>query len=45
MTGDRTIADIAYHWGYRHLGEFNRKYRECFGETPSETRQRNLANP
>lgn len=39
---DKTIADIAFHWGYRHLGEFNRKYRECFGEVPSETRQRNL---
>jgi transcriptional regulator GlxA family with amidase domain len=35
---DQTIADIAYHWGFRHLGEFNRKYREAFGETPSETR-------
>jgi AraC-like DNA-binding protein len=35
---DKTIADIAYHWGFRHLGEFNRKYREVFGETPSETR-------
>jgi AraC-like DNA-binding protein len=39
-SGDRTIADIAYQWGYRHLGEFNRKYRDAFGETPSETRQR-----
>lgn len=39
-SGERTIADIAYHWGCRHLGEFNRKYRECFGETPSETRHR-----
>lgn len=35
---EKTIADIAYHWGFRHLGEFNRKYRETFGETPSETR-------
>jgi AraC-like DNA-binding protein len=35
---DKTIADIAYHWGFRHLGEFNRKYREAFGVTPSETR-------
>jgi AraC-like DNA-binding protein len=39
-SASKTIADIAYHWGYRHLGEFNRKYRESFGETPSETRQR-----
>jgi AraC-like DNA-binding protein len=43
-SGDRTIADIALHWGYRHLGEFNRKYRACFGETPSETRQRNRSH-
>lgn len=35
---DRTISEIAYQWGFRHLGEFNRKYREAFGETPSETR-------
>jgi AraC-like DNA-binding protein len=41
---DKTIADIALHWGYRHLGEFNRKYRACFGETPSETRQRNRSH-
>jgi AraC-like DNA-binding protein len=34
----QTIADIAYQWGFRHLGEFNRKYREAFGETPSQTR-------
>jgi AraC-like DNA-binding protein len=42
--GDKTIADIAYHWGCRHLGEFNRQYRQSFGETPSETRQRRLAH-
>ncbi len=34
----QTIADMAYQWGFRHLGEFNRKYREAFGETPSQTR-------
>lgn len=39
-SGDKTIAEIAFDWGYRHLGEFNRKYRAAFGETPSETRQR-----
>lgn len=35
---DKTIADLAYHWGFRHLGEFNRKYLDAFGETPSQTR-------
>lgn len=29
------IAELALRWGCRHLGEFNRKYRACFGETPS----------
>jgi AraC-like DNA-binding protein len=32
------VADIAFAWGYRHLGEFNRQYRAAFGETPSQTR-------
>lgn len=35
---EKTIADLAYHWGFRHLGEFNRKYLDAFGETPSQTR-------
>jgi AraC-like DNA-binding protein len=34
----RSITVIALHWGFRHLGEFNRHYRERFGETPSQTR-------
>jgi AraC-like DNA-binding protein len=44
QSANKNIAEIAYRWGCRHLGEFNRKYRECFGETPSETRQRHLVN-
>lgn len=35
----KTVAEIAFQWGYRHLGEFNRQYRAAFGETPTETRQ------
>jgi AraC-like DNA-binding protein len=35
----KTVAEIAFEWGYRHLGEFNRQYRAAFGETPTETRQ------
>lgn len=34
-----TIAEIAFRWGYSHLGEFNRKYRQMFGTTPSTARQ------
>jgi AraC-like DNA-binding protein len=39
----RTIADIAFRWGYSHLGEFNRQYRQAYGETPSATRQLQVA--
>ncbi|PVX85650.1 AraC family transcriptional regulator [Paraburkholderia unamae] len=35
-----TIADIALHWGFGHVGEFNRQYRIRFGESPSQTRER-----
>lgn len=36
----RTIADIATHFGFTHLGEFSRAYRQAFGETPQQTRHR-----
>jgi AraC-like DNA-binding protein len=35
----KTVAEVAFEWGYRHLGEFNRQYRAAFGETPSQTRE------
>jgi AraC-like DNA-binding protein len=35
----KTVAELAFEWGYRHLGEFNRQYRAMFGETPSQTRE------
>jgi AraC-like DNA-binding protein len=35
----KTVAELAFEWGYRHLGEFNRQYRAAFGETPSQTRE------
>jgi AraC-like DNA-binding protein len=40
---ERTIAEIAYEGGFQHLGEFNRQYRQLFGETPSVTRRTSLA--
>ena len=39
-SGRKTAAEVAFEWGYRHLGEFNRQYRAAFGETPSQTRER-----
>jgi AraC-like DNA-binding protein len=32
-----TVADIAYRWGFAHLGRFASAYRKRFGESPSET--------
>lgn len=35
--GTTTVSDVAYQWGFVHLGRFARRYRERFGETPSQT--------
>ncbi len=35
-----SIADIAYSWGFTHLGRFAKIYHERFGELPSETLRR-----
>jgi len=32
-----SIADIAFSWGFTHLGRFAKSYHERFGELPSET--------
>ena len=34
------IIDIAFEAGFSDLSHFNRQYRNRFGETPSETRER-----
>jgi AraC-like DNA-binding protein len=31
------VTDTALRWGFTHLGEFSRSYRQRFGETPSAT--------
>lgn len=35
--GTTTVSDVAYQWGFAHLGRFARRYRERFGESPSQT--------
>jgi AraC family ethanolamine operon transcriptional activator len=35
-----TIADVANHWGFWHMGQFAADYRKLFGELPSETLNR-----
>ncbi len=34
-----TVTDVAYRWGFNHLGRFARLYRKRFGELPSDTRR------
>ena len=31
------VTNIAYRWGFSHLGHFTTDYKRRFGETPSET--------
>lgn len=37
---DSAVSDIAFRWGFSHLGRFAQHYRHKFGESPSQTRQR-----
>jgi AraC family ethanolamine operon transcriptional activator len=32
-----TVSAQALTWGFWHFGEFSKAYRECFGESPSDT--------
>ncbi len=41
LDGNATqISQIAYAWGFSNISHFSRRYRACYGESPSETRQR-----
>ncbi len=33
----RTVSDVAFRWGFNHLGRFAGYYRARFGESPSQT--------
>ncbi|MFE9765961.1 AraC family transcriptional regulator [Streptomyces sp. NPDC005808] len=37
--GTVTVTDVAYQWGFAHLGRFAQRYRARFGEVPSQTLQ------
>ncbi|RVU86323.1 helix-turn-helix domain-containing protein [Leucothrix sargassi] len=39
----KTVADIAADWGFFHLSQFTKDYRELFGERPAETKDRWLS--
>jgi transcriptional regulator GlxA family with amidase domain len=38
--GTTTVTAEALRWGFWHLGDFSRAYKECFGELPSDTLRR-----
>ncbi|MFC9848924.1 AraC family transcriptional regulator [Streptomyces sp. NPDC060223] len=37
IPGTVSVTDVAYRWGFAHLGRFAQRYRARFGETPSQT--------
>lgn len=39
-TADTTVAEVAMHWSFWHLGRFSSSYRALFKELPSETLKR-----
>lgn len=38
--GDSTVAEVAMHWSFWHLGRFSSSYQQLFKELPSETLKR-----
>ena len=42
-TVDTTVSQVAADWGFYHLGQFARDYRQLFGEAPSATLARHAA--
>lgn len=43
--GSASVTDVAFRWGFGHLGRFAADYRREFGERPSETLRRIAAAP
>ncbi len=39
-TDTSSVTDIAYNWGFNHLGRFSEYYLGVYGESPSETLKR-----
>ncbi|WP_308368726.1 AraC family transcriptional regulator [Streptomyces sp. ISL-36] len=35
--GELSVSEVAWRWGFAHLGRFAAQYRTRFGETPSQT--------
>ena len=39
-----TVFDIAYQWGFYHMGHFSRDYKQMYDESPSDTLKREPKN-
>jgi transcriptional regulator GlxA family with amidase domain len=37
-----TVSAVALKWGFWHFGDFSKAYKNCFGESPSDTLRREL---
>lgn len=37
-----SVTDVAYKWGFTHLGRFSQEYKRRYGELPSNTRRQIL---
>jgi AraC-like DNA-binding protein len=35
--GQVTVAEVAYRWGFGHLGRFSASYQAQYGVSPSQT--------
>jgi AraC-like DNA-binding protein len=38
------VSEVAYKWGFRHMGDFSARYKARFGLTPKQDRERALAD-
>jgi AraC-like DNA-binding protein len=37
--GKNSVAEVAHRWGFGHLGDFSRRYKERYGETPLKSQR------
>ncbi len=40
VKNNMSIADLVLNFGFFHIGTFNHQYKDLFGETPTQTKQR-----
>ena len=38
------VSEVAFKWGFRHMGDFSTRYKARFGLTPKQDRERALAD-